>query len=371
MSTATGSGGEPDRWIDPSRLIPSADWRASVARPGHAGHPVTGLADLPEARREYHLWRYGLWLDYDGVEELLRELSPIPCSRLGHWADLSDGLAERVAVFGDDGRFHLLIGDRLACARAAADPDGTHPHQQWVSGWWTGTRFTSTDPGDGTRSRYLEAAWPVRLTGTRLDAALVECAERCTSAWGRSSWPPIEAAGHATGKLRTQLIAALGRECHLCHQALGSDVDHDHFTGQVRGLLCKPCNTGLDSCPHPSSCPQADYLNTPPAWWLNLRYPKSVPRKGSLDDRRIAVIGLDPWARYGANPGYETAPAGDAATPDCGIGRPSARCSGSAHRPHTEIHNPASVSDAFGVTSNAGSSAPHRAHATCSGRGRG
>lgn len=62
-----------------------------------------------------------------------------------------------------------------------------------------------------------------------------------------------------------------GRACAICVRATGKTrrlaVDHDHETGLVRGLLCKPCNRMLG---HGRDDPDffgraADYLLLPPA----------------------------------------------------------------------------------------------------------
>lgn len=45
------------------------------------------------------------------------------------------------------------------------------------------------------------------------------------------------------------LYEAQGGVCYICQRATGKTrrlaVDHDHATGYVRGLLCKPCNSVL------------------------------------------------------------------------------------------------------------------------------
>jgi hypothetical protein len=52
-----------------------------------------------------------------------------------------------------------------------------------------------------------------------------------------------------TGEQYEMLLASQNGACAICHGSppVGKslNVDHDHDTGIVRGLLCTPCNTGL------------------------------------------------------------------------------------------------------------------------------
>lgn len=46
------------------------------------------------------------------------------------------------------------------------------------------------------------------------------------------------------------ILAAQNNSCAICETHIsqlnrGLFVDHDHTTGQVRGLLCQNCNTGI------------------------------------------------------------------------------------------------------------------------------
>ncbi|MFM9452510.1 hypothetical protein [Streptomyces europaeiscabiei] len=58
-------------------------------------------------------------------------------------------------------------------------------------------------------------------------------------------------------------------------------------------LLCQPCNSSIDGCPHLSGCPWADYLDNPPAAHLQLLHPDRAQDR--RDGRKIAFTGLDPY----------------------------------------------------------------------------
>jgi hypothetical protein len=56
--------------------------------------------------------------------------------------------------------------------------------------------------------------------------------------------------GAEAGRFKA-LWEAQGGACAICGEerpmtgARRPDVDHDHTTGQIRGLLCNPCNVGI------------------------------------------------------------------------------------------------------------------------------
>lgn len=70
-----------------------------------------------------------------------------------------------------------------------------------------------------------------------------------------------------------KLYKAQGGKCAICRRATGKArrlaVDHDHKTGKVRGLLCKPCNRyglGMFARDNPEILERAAaYLRNPPA----------------------------------------------------------------------------------------------------------
>lgn len=77
---------------------------------------------------------------------------------------------------------------------------------------------------------------------------------RCASHW-RKRQKAVSKRNHENRVRKTyglndgdydRLYAAQGGRCAICRKATGKvkrlAVDHDHETGEVRGLLCFPCN---------------------------------------------------------------------------------------------------------------------------------
>lgn len=92
----------------------------------------------------------------------------------------------------------------------------------------------------GSTTRALKAPGPRCATCQRdRKKALKE------AAWARG----IMARYGLTAEQYWAIYEAQGSCCYICERATGKvrklAVDHDHKTGYVRGLLCKPCNSVL------------------------------------------------------------------------------------------------------------------------------
>ena len=48
-----------------------------------------------------------------------------------------------------------------------------------------------------------------------------------------------------TAEQREWIIKKQHKMCLLCGKTKTLVIDHDHATGEIRGALCSPCNTGL------------------------------------------------------------------------------------------------------------------------------
>lgn len=109
-----------------------------------------------------------------------------------------------------------------------------------------------------------------------------ECVKENTRTWRKANAEQAKLLGRRrrlkayglTEKAYAALLAAQCGECAICRAPCAQfkrgeplHVDHDHETGQVRGLLCSPCNLTLG---HFNDDPErleraAEYLRAPPA----------------------------------------------------------------------------------------------------------
>ncbi|WP_330457692.1 endonuclease VII domain-containing protein [Streptomyces sp. NBC_00820] len=257
------------------------------------------LDDLPPYRRAKLLWdnaHFGVW----GVDQMVREAAGTPCRLTS--APVPD--SPRMAVLGDDGRYHLMSGDQMHCSKKLLVEQGWE-HRQDCS-WWS-TSAGAVQAGDYEQYRCLDQRWFVNLVGEEgvpLDS--VPAGLRCQGhGYGGPYesfhyWPPPPARTREVRRLRTALVEALGADCHLCHALPGAMVDHDYATGLVRGLLCRFCNRVVEECPHVDGCPKADYMDSPPAAHLELPYPSYLAwtPKASTRATKVNLLGFDPLAEW-------------------------------------------------------------------------
>lgn len=123
----------------------------------------------------------------------------------------------------------------------------------------------------------------------------VPCAPRLPYDTGN---PPGPFKNASRQRLYDALVERFGPVCVACGEIFGRVIDHDHFSGMVRGLVCRDCNHVVELCLHADSavCHRARYLNDPPARELRLRYP-ARHRQRAMDDVRQAILGFDIFDR--------------------------------------------------------------------------
>jgi len=86
-----------------------------------------------------------------------------------------------------------------------------------------------------------------------------------------------------------QLYIFQDKRCAICRRATGAtrklSVDHDHKTGQVRGLLCRPCNDMLGHLRDDveTAARIVRYLSLPPAEHLGIVAIHEDKRKDSTE----------------------------------------------------------------------------------------
>ena len=260
---------------------------------------MASLADLPEHRRNNLLLRYERRYDYYDLDDLVLESSQQPCQWDGGPPPITGKL---VAFPGDDGRYHLCADGTPKCTGlfSPMPEEGGYLHQQ-MCGWVSdGISYRAQPPRGASMDAWPYACrwvkWMVNLCGDAVGPELVRTRNRCPDSRARGQWPPYQDAHTPLGRVRAALIAAFGRDCHACRRRVATDVDHDPITGLVRGMLCKPCNTNIESCTHVDGCPWGDYLNNPPASPLQLIYPRLSSARRHYQ-RRIASLGIDPYAK--------------------------------------------------------------------------
>lgn len=205
---------------------------------GRSYVPILTLSDLPSARRswvKHHGLRwYSNRCEFHGCEfdQAIARISLHPCPIPPRDRDRTP--TEIKAREGCDGRYHLF--DPRTKAYICVDHHADSPLRV-------------------PRPRHLD--FPSELVPENL---------RCRPEL--PTWPPADPLIHhrsaKLAKIYADLITFQGLACSICHNEVGSIIDHDHSTGNVRGLLCRYCNRHVDECLHLSVCPYAEYLNSPP-----------------------------------------------------------------------------------------------------------
>lgn len=136
-------------------------------------------------------------------------------------------------------------------------------------GWQEGP-FTRRADGEKAYSRHLLVASPIcqgckepkaeRFMSKASPHKCKACAksdlkawrEANPSRWERSAWKShLKRKYGITPERYEEILASQGGLCAICFRkpddprGFRPHLDHDHETGHVRGILCRPCNKGL------------------------------------------------------------------------------------------------------------------------------
>ena len=233
----------------------------------------SGIGDLDESRQKWWMWRYLSRWSRQHISEYVVYLAQSNSQCHSMWSHEARNPLPRRGIplsrLGDDGLYHLVSEAGLWCGcRESTRPvvselDHDLAQHERVPAWW----------GDGR-----SGLWNVTLLEETLSPEMVPYAKRCPLPPRIGAWAPYCGQRSPESRIRRMLIDSFGRACAICGVAPGTVVDHDHFSGLVRGLICIDCNGRVDWCPHVQNCMFADYLNNPPAADLQLKY------KGKLRD---------------------------------------------------------------------------------------
>lgn len=148
--------------------------------------------------------------------------------------------------------------------------------------------------GQEPRARVSSTEWPV---GERWCAGcqsfvplFYTSGSRCTACARQASHERrVEKTYGITPEQYEKIWESQGRRCGICQSRPASirfAVDHDHKTGQVRGILCKRCNHDLLGGAHDSI----------ELMWSALKYLLRPPATGRplTDDQALRAL----WGRY-------------------------------------------------------------------------
>jgi hypothetical protein len=251
-----------------------------LRKPADPALPPHGLDALSPDRQRTLLWRIARDFTRDQAVEHMPEWTVRPCPMYPRRPSSYTG-----AVPGDDGRHHLWHEDTgIVCTEEASvsPPGGPWEHKDTYE-WKT---------ADGRR-RQRTITWKVRPVGEPGHADLVPWEERC---WAQNSirrWPDWVDLSSPKTRQRWKAAEQAGFGCAVCGGVALGVMDHDPFTGLIRGMLCAHCNNHVDMCPHATGCRWGEYLDNPPAVHLGLVYPRLADTRARTVVR-AAARGWDP-----------------------------------------------------------------------------